>query len=314
MHAYFADIDPLQLPAGHRFPAQKYAMLREALRALPAIHVRAAPLAPLQDLLRVHDAAYVDGVMSGRLSADQQRDIGLPWTPITPLRSRRSVGATLAAMRAAQRDGVAANLGGGTHHAHADGGRGFCVFNDVAVATRQAQAMAGPGRSVHVAIIDLDVHQGDGTARIFANDPSVFTLSLHGEKNYPFDKAHSDLDLELPDGCSDGRYLQALDHALEVLDARCRPDLVFYLAGADVHHGDRLGRLALTDAGVAERDQRVLDWVKSRALPLVLCMAGGYGHDLAATVAIQRQTLNLAQRASIGWRVARPFARAGAGL
>lgn len=314
MHAYFADTDPLQLPAGHRFPAQKYAMLREALRALPDIHVRAAPLADLTDLLRVHDAAYVDGVMTGQLSRELQQRIGLPWTPVTPLRSRRSVGATLAALRAAQRDGVAANLGGGTHHAHADGGRGFCVFNDVAVATRQAQALVGPSRALHVAIIDLDVHQGDGTARIFAQDPTVFTLSLHGEKNYPFDKAQSDLDIELPDACSDVPYLQALDHALDVLDARCRPDLVFYLAGADVHAEDRLGRLALSAEGIVERDRRVLDWVKSRALPLVLCMAGGYGHDLATTVAIQLQTLSLAQRASIGWRVARPCAGIGARL
>lgn len=305
MHAYFADTDPLQLPPGHRFPAQKYGMLREAIRRqLPQIHVRAAPLAPVEDLLRVHDAAYVEGVMNGSLSAAQQRDIGLPWTPITPLRSRRSVGATLAALRAAWRDGIAANLGGGTHHAQAAGGGGFCVFNDVAVATRRAQALsAEAGRSLDVAIIDLDVHQGNGTAEIFADDPSVFTLSLHGEKNYPFAKASSDLDVELPDDCGDRIYLSALHHALETLDARFRPDLVFYLAGADVHAGDRLGRLRLSTEAVAERDQVVFDWARQRELPLVLTMAGGYGHDLEVTVGVQLQTFALAAQAAAYWRL-----------
>lgn len=305
MHAYFADTDPLQLPPGHRFPAQKYGMLREAIRRqLPQIHVRAAPLAPVEDLLRVHDAAYVEGVMNGSLSAAQQRDIGLPWTPITPLRSRRSVGATLAALRAAWRDGIAANLGGGTHHAQASGGGGFCVFNDVAVATRGAQALSGEaGRSLDVAIIDLDVHQGNGTAEIFAHDPHVFTLSLHGEKNYPFAKASSDLDVELHDDCGDRVYLSALHHALETLDVRFRPDLVFYLAGADVHAGDRLGRLRLSTEAVAERDQAVFDWARARELPLVLTMAGGYGHDLEVTVGVQLQTFALAAQAAAHWRL-----------
>lgn len=309
MHAYFADTDPLQLPAGHRFPAQKYGLLREALRTqLPHIHVRTAPLASVEDLLRVHDAGYVEAVMTGGLSAAQQRAIGLPWTPVTPLRSRRSVGATLAALRAAQRDGVAANLGGGTHHANAQGGAGFCVFNDVAVATRYAQALAAQAaRDLHVAIIDLDVHQGNGTADIFADDPRVFTLSLHGEHNYPFDKAKSALDLALPDGCGDQRYLDTLQHGLEILEARCRPDVVFFLAGADVHEGDRLGRLRLSTAGVGQRDAVVLDWAKSRALPCVMAMAGGYGHDLSTTVAVQTQTLGLAAQAAQGWRVARPL-------
>lgn len=309
MHAYFADTDPLQLPPGHRFPAQKYGMLREALRTrAPDIQVRAAPLAPVEDLLRVHAADYVQGVLEGKLSAQQQRDIGLPWTPITPLRSRRSVGATLAALRAAQRDGIAANLGGGTHHAGAQGGAGFCVFNDVAVATRLAQSMAAvQGRAVDVAIIDLDVHQGNGTADIFADDRSVFTLSLHGEKNYPFQKTSSDLDIELPDGCRDQAYLSALQHALDTLDQRFHPDLVFFLAGADVHEGDRLGRLALSKDGVAQRDAMVLAWAKSRSLPCVMTMAGGYGRDLQTTVEVQVQSLQLAAQAAQNWPLQRPF-------
>ena len=303
MHAFHADTVALQLPPGHRFPMAKYGFLRQAVREqLPEIHLRAAAPAPLESLLRVHDAAYVHAVMDGSLTPDQQREIGLPWSPATPERSRRSVGATLAAMRAAWRDGLACNMAGGTHHASAHQGSGFCVFNDVAVATRELQHQAQlAGCEVDVAIIDLDVHQGNGTADLFAHDDSVFTLSLHGENNFPFLKAYSDLDVALPDGCTDAHYLAALRDALTQLDARFTPDMVFYLAGADPPEGDRLGRLKLSDAGMAERDRMVFDWARRRALPMAFAMAGGYGVDLATTVRVQLQTLRIASEMARHW-------------
>ena len=305
MYAYYADAFVLPLPTGHRFPMEKYAMLRESVRAqLPEVTLRAAPAASVEDLLLVHEPAYVDAVLHGHLTPAQEREIGLPWSERMPYRSVRSVGATLAATRSARRDGVACNMAGGTHHAYAHKGSGFCVFNDVAVATRvlQRQAQAA-GQTIDVAIIDLDVHQGNGTADIFGRDPSVFTLSIHGEKNFPFRKAASDLDIELPDGAGDSLYLQALRQALEQLDARFAPDMVYYLAGADPHEGDRLGRMALTDQGMAERDTMVFDWAKSRQLPLAFAMAGGYGHDLRDTVRVQTQTMAIASRMAQDWRL-----------
>jgi acetoin utilization deacetylase AcuC-like enzyme len=215
-------------------------------------------------------------------------------------RSRRSVGATLAAARAALEEGVAANLAGGTHHASAARGSGYCVFNDVAVASRRLQAEA----PLRIAVVDLDVHQGDGTAAIFAGDDSVFTLSLHGAKNFPFRKAASDLDVALPDGCADAEYLDALERALGVLwhEHATRPfGLAFYLAGADPHEGDRLGRLKLSAAGLLERDRRVLAGLGARRIPVALAMAGGYGHDLEVTVSIQAATIDAAIHAWRRW-------------
>ena len=214
-------------------------------------------------------------------------------------RARRSVGATVAAARTALRDGIAANLAGGTHHAYADKGGGFCVFNDVAVAARVVQAEWGRTQArgtapLRVAVIDLDVHQGNGTAHIFQGDDSVFTLSLHGDKNFPFRKEASDLDVPLPDGCGDADYLAALDSALAELDRRFTPGLVMYLAGADPFEGDRLGRLKLTVQGMQARDQRVFDWCHARRLPLVLLMAGGYGVRIEETVAVQVNTYQVA--------------------
>ncbi len=303
MYAYYADAFVLPLPAGHRFPMEKYAMLRESVRAqLPDVTLRAAPAATIEDLLLVHEPAYIDAVLHGHLTAAQEREIGLPWSERMPYRSVRSVGATLAATRSARRDGVACNMAGGTHHAYAHKGSGFCVFNDVAVATRALQRQArAAGHTVDVAIIDLDVHQGNGTADIFSDDSSVFTLSIHGEKNFPFRKAASDLDIELPDGAGDTLYLQALRQALEQLDARFAPDMVYYLAGADPHEGDRLGRMKLSDQGMAERDTMVFEWAKSRQLPLAFAMAGGYGHDLRDTVRVQTQTMAIASRLGQGW-------------
>lgn len=218
-------------------------------------------------------------------------------------RSCRSVGASIAAARAALTEGVAANMAGGTHHAYADKGSGYCVFNDVAVAARlmQSERAAGQGGGLRILVIDLDVHQGNGTAAIFRGDDTVFTFSMHGARNFPFRKEASDLDVDLPDGCGDADYLAALDVALAQVWSRCEPGLAFYLAGADPHEGDRLGRLKLTQAGLAERDRRVLAALRERRIPVALSMAGGYGHDLATTVAVQVATLELAARSWAGW-------------
>jgi acetoin utilization deacetylase AcuC-like enzyme len=230
-------------------------------------------------------------VSSGALTAAEQRAIGFPWSPEMVERSRRSAGATIAACRAAIAEGVAVNLAGGTHHAHADRGEGFCVFNDAAIAARLMQAER---RVARVAIVDLDVHQGNGTAAILAKDDSVFTLSLHGENNYPFAKAISDLDIALPDATGDAAYLEQLDGALVELFERFDPQLIIYLAGADPHEGDRLGRLKLSAAGLAARDRRVLEVASARGLPVAMAMAGGYGRNIDDTVDIHLQTVGIA--------------------
>ncbi|MCX7041123.1 MAG: histone deacetylase [Gammaproteobacteria bacterium] len=296
MRAYYADHFVLPLPSGHRFPMQKYRLLRDAIVAeLPAVRLEQAPLATEGELALVHTPGYVDAVLQGTLSAAQQREIGFPWSPAMAERARRSVGATVSAARDALREGIAANLAGGTHHASADTGSGYCVFNDLAVAARLMQAeWRGPQRRpLRVAVVDLDVHQGNGTAAIFREDPTVYTLSMHGARNFPFRKVAGNLDVDLPDGCTDGPYLAALDDALEQLwqdHADQPPELVFYQAGADPHEGDRLGRLKITAAGLAERDRRVFDACRSRGIPVVLTMGGGYGHVIEDTVAVQLQT------------------------
>jgi acetoin utilization deacetylase AcuC-like enzyme len=301
MQAFHFDAQPLALPAGHTFPQHKYAALRERLtRTLPQLRLQPAPRAALPALRAVHTEAYVQRVLDGSLSAAEQREIGFPWHPGMPVRALHSVGATLAATRAALEEGVAMNLGGGTHHASADRGGGYCVFNDVAVAARWAQAH----RAVRqVLVIDLDVHQGNGTAAIFAGDPTVFTLSLHGAKNFPFRKVAGDLDVDLPDACGDDAYLQALDQALAALDTRLHeaPGLVFYLAGADPHAGDRLGRLGLSSAAMAARDARVFDWLRAHPAPVVMLMAGGYPTDLEALLDVQQASAVAAWRLWVEW-------------
>ena len=297
MHAYYADHFVLPLPEGHRFPMRKYSLLRDRLTAeLAGVRFFEAPAASDGELALVHTPAYIQGIAQGTLAPTVYREIGFPWSPAMAERARRSVGASVAAARAALREGLAGNLAGGTHHAYADKGGGFCVFNDIAVTARLMQTEVWRSRKQHwrVAVIDLDVHQGNGTARIFAGDPSVFTLSLHGEKNFPFRKEPGDLDVGLPDGCTDEAYLQALHLALAELEGRFDPHMVIYLAGADAHEGDRLGRLKLTLDGMAARDRVVLDWAWQRRLPLVLCMGGGYGHDIESTVGVQVQTWGLA--------------------
>ncbi len=304
-HTFYADHVAVKLPEGHRFPMQKYQLLRERVaHELPGIRLEQAPPASEGELALVHTPSYINAVLLGHLSATQLREIGFPWSERMAERACRSVGATIQAARVALREGVAGNLAGGTHHASADKGGGYCVFNDVAVAARlmQAEWHRLHRRLLRVAVIDLDVHQGNGTAAIFCDDPTVFTLSLHGEKNFPFRKEPSDLDVNLPDGCTDEPYLAALDTALAELWARHRdgpPGLIFFLAGADPHEGDRLGRLKLSTAGLAERDRRVFAAARERRIPLALSMAGGYGHDLGTTVQVQVNTL---REAVESWR------------
>jgi acetoin utilization deacetylase AcuC-like enzyme len=321
MRVFHSDQFVLPLPPGHGFPMTKYRLLREAAEAtLPGLRITEAPAASDGELALAHDPAWITAVAEGTTSALEQREIGFPWSERLAERARRSVGATIAAARCALfgdegndglREGVAANLAGGTHHAYAHKGSGYCVFNDVAVAARLMQAewhrhqrrhAAGLPKSLRVLVIDLDVHQGNGTAAIFADDPTVFTLSMHGARNFPFRKEASDLDVELPDGCTDGPYLAALDAALDEAWRRhgdAPPGLAFYLAGADPHENDRLGRLKLSAEGLAERDRRVLAVLRARYIPVALSMAGGYGRDLAVTVELQRRTL---AEAMASWR------------
>ncbi len=307
MKVFYSDEFVLPLPPGHRFPMQKYRMLRERVEAeLAHIELREAPIAGDRDLELAHSRHYIERVVQGDLDATQQRLIGFPWSPEMVERSRRSAGATVAACRAALGDGVAVNLAGGTHHAHAAHGEGFCVFNDAAVAARvlqrDARTQAGGATDFPIAIVDLDVHQGNGTASIFCDDPTVFTLSLHGEHNYPFHKARSDLDIALPDGCEDAPYLQALAGALEQVFAWRMPRLIIYLAGADPHQGDRLGRLGLSHGGLEQRDACVFEAAFARHIPVAVAMAGGYGRDIDETVDIHLRTVQLAaayQRKSV---------------
>jgi acetoin utilization deacetylase AcuC-like enzyme len=291
MRAFYSDTFVLPLPDTHRFPMAKYRRLRERLideRVLDVSDLAVPNPVDWDDLRLVHTAAYVDAVANGTLAADAQRQIGFPWSPEMAERSRRSVGATLAAARCAlDGDGVAANLAGGTHHAFADRGEGYCVFNDVAVAARVLQR---DGAIRRVLVVDCDVHQGNGTAAIFRGDASVFTLSLHGAKNFPFRKEESDLDVTFEDGAGDAEYLAALAVVPRVLDAQ-RPDIVFYLAGADPYEGDRLGRLRLTIEGLAERDRIVFDACAARGLPVAVAMSGGYAPDVEAIVTIHLNTI-----------------------
>lgn len=242
------------------------------------------------ELMRVHDAGYVRRVTTGTLSPAEIRRLGFPWSPQLVERSRRSVGGTLGAARAALEGGVGVNLAGGTHHAFPDRGEGFCVFNDVAVAVR---AMQAEGRVRRAAVVDLDVHQGDGTAAVFAGDPEVFTVSVHGARNYPFRKERSDLDLELEDGAGDDAFLRAVRRGLDPALA-FRPELLFYVAGADPYEGDRLGRLAVTLEGLEERDRIVLDGCREAGIPVAVVMAGGYAREVADTVEVHFRTVRRA--------------------
>ena len=294
MRCFYSDTFVLPLPEGHRFPMAKYEGLRARLLAEQIVSpddLFEAPGASGDELRLVHTAAYVSAVESGTLTREAQRRIGFPWSPQMVERARRSVGATIAASRAAIEDGCAANLAGGTHHAFADRGEGYCVFNDVAVATRVLQRDCGARR---VAVIDCDVHQGNGTASIFAGDGDVFTCSMHGARNYPFRKETSDLDVELDDGTGDELYLEQLTHSVAEVLAKHHPEVVFYLAGADPYAGDRLGRLRLTIEGLRHRDEVVMGACRAARLPVVVTMSGGYAHDVNDIVTIHANTIRVA--------------------
>jgi acetoin utilization deacetylase AcuC-like enzyme len=293
---FYVDTFELPLPPGHRFPIAKYAFLRQRvqqarLAAPPELAI--PPAASDAALLSAHDGDYLERVKSGRLTASEQRIIGFPWSPAMLERARRSVGATIAACRAALSDGIAVSLAGGTHHAFRDRGEGYCLFNDAAVAARAVQAEGLAGR---VLVIDCDVHQGNGTAAIFDGDPSVFTLSVHGANNYPPRKQRSDLDIALPDGCGDLEYLDALERGLGDALAAAHADLAIYLAGVDPFVHDRLGRLGLSKHGLAARDRRVFQRCRGSRIPVAVTMAGGYGPRIEDTVDIHFSTVEEAAR------------------
>ncbi len=298
LHAWSSARYAIPLPDGHRFPIVKYQRLRDRVlaEALVAPHDLHEPArARTEDLALVHDAAYVRAIEDGTLDAAALRRIGFPWSPQLAERSFRAVGGTVEAAAMALDRGITMNLAGGTHHAFADHGEGFCVFNDVAVAIR---ALQRDGRIARAAVIDLDVHQGNGTHAIFRDDATVFTFSMHGGRNYPFHKVAGDLDVELADGTGDDEYLALLALHLPGVLERSRPDLVVYLAGADPHEGDTLGRLKLTFDGLARRDVMVLAACCEIGVPVCITIAGGYGANIDDTVQVHLNTVRIAVSAN----------------
>lgn len=271
---------------------EKYSRLRDLVGELSTLELIEAPAASDTQLLYAHDPSYLLKVIEGKLNPEEQKEIGFPWSEKMVERSRRSAGATIAAAKTAINEGVSGNLAGGTHHAYRNVGSGFCVFNDSAVAARALQKEISP--NLKIAIIDLDVHQGNGTAAILQHDASIFTLSIHGENNFPFQKEKSDLDLGLADGCDDQTYLQSLNQCLDQLDDRFDPDFVIYLAGADPHEEDRLGRLKLSKKGMRARDENVFQYALDKQIPVAFSMAGGYGKEIESTVDIHFQTIQTA--------------------
>jgi acetoin utilization deacetylase AcuC-like enzyme len=297
MRAWSSSRFTIDLPPGHRFPIAKYGMIREgvvASGALAPADIHEPDRAERWALELAHTRAYVDGIMEGTISPGEARRLGFPWSEQLRERSLRTVQATIEAARDALDGGAGVTLAGGTHHAFPGHGEGFCVFNDVAVAIR---ALQREGRVRRVVILDLDVHQGNGTAAMFTDDPDVFTFSMHGAKNYPFRKERSSLDLELPDGTSDREYTSLLTAHLDGVLESARPDLAFYLAGADPYRDDRFGRLRLSFAGLQHRDELVARACSHRGIPLVLTMAGGYARVLEDVVTIHCNTVAELRRA-----------------
>ena len=295
LHCWSSAHYVIALPEGHRFPIAKYALLRDAVLAEGVV----APAAmhdparvPLEDVRRVHGADYIARLVGGTMPAAEQRTLGFPWSEGLVERSFRASGGTLEAATHALDAGIAMNLAGGTHHAFATHGEGFCVLNDVAIAVR---ALRAQGRIRRVAVIDLDVHQGNGTHAILAGDERSFTFSMHGRRNYPFRKVPGSLDVELEDGTGDTEYLEKLAEALPGVLAAARPDLVLYLAGADPHEGDTLGRLKLSFDGLMRRDALVLEAARAVGVPVAIAIAGGYGADLHDTVRVHVNTARVAR-------------------
>lgn len=294
LKVFYSDHFAVPLPPDHRFPLSKYRRLREsALEGgiLTQTELEIPEAATDEQIGYVHHKGYLDKLTQGTLNEKEIRRIGFPWSAKLVERSRRSVGGTHSACQAALKDGIGINLAGGTHHAHANYGSGFCLLNDCAIAARVLQV---ENQVQHVMILDCDVHQGDGTAAIFANDPSVFTFSIHGAHNFPFRKFPSDLDLPLEDGTEDEAYLQILDAGLRTTFDSFQADLAIYLAGADPYNDDRLGRLSLSKSGLADRDQMILNYCHEADLPVAIVMAGGYARDINDTVDIHLNTVRLA--------------------
>jgi len=298
LHAWSSSRYSFPLPAGHRFPIEKYELLRQRVLAEGTVspeHLHEPERVSRDDLLLVHTADYVDRFTDGQLSPDEIRKLGFPWSTHLVERSYRATGGTVEASRHAVRHGIAMNLAGGTHHAFPGHGEGFCVFNDVAVAVR---ALRRDRLVARAAIVDLDVHQGNGTHAIFAGDEAVFTFSMHGGRNYPFHKVPGRLDIELADRTGDGEYLDRLAAALPAVLQMSAPDLVVYLAGADPHEHDRLGRVALTFDGLARRDTMVLDACREVGIPVLIVISGGYGAPIEGTVRVHATTAAIAARYS----------------
>lgn len=284
MYALYSDHYVIELPANHTFPIQKYRLIREQLVAegtLGPADILEPTLADPADVLQVHTRDYWERLTAGTLSPSAIRRMGLPWSEALVQRSRASVQGTLTGARIAIRDQIAINLAGGTHHAFPDRGEGYCVLNDIAIAIRCLQR---DGWMQRMAVIDCDVHQGNGTAAIFANEPDVFTFSLHGANNYPLVKVPGNLDIGLPDGTRDEEYLRSLQAVVPKIFDEFRPGLVFYLAGVDPHERDRLGRLSLTHQGLRQRDEFVLQACRDAGIPLAVTLGGGYGQDIRDTV------------------------------
>jgi acetoin utilization deacetylase AcuC-like enzyme len=288
---YYCDHHEIPLPDGHKFPMSKYRLLREALVAEPGITLEPAPVADLETICLAHDRDYVESFASGTIAPAAMRRIGFPWSEGLVKRTLASAGSTLAATTDALETGFGGTLAGGTHHAFRHEGSGFCVFNDIAIAIHRLRS---EGRNPRVAVIDLDVHQGDGTAHFFGGDPQVFTLSLHGAHNFPFRKQRSRLDVELPDRTGDDEYLRALDFALPQV-WEFAPELVFYLSGVDALENDVLGRLSLTYAGLAQRDVRVIGASRKQRIPLVITLGGGYSNPIELTVQAHASTFRIAR-------------------
>ena len=286
---FFCDDHDFPLPPGHKFPLQKYRMVRELLQNDSRFVLSPAPFATSDDLLRIHEGAYVQGFLDGSLNSMIMRRIGFPWSEKLVARTLASTGSTLGATARALETGFGGTLAGGTHHAFRSEGSGFCVFNDLAVAAEWARHQ----ELSRIAIVDLDVHQGDGTAAIFENQPAIFTLSLHGARNFPFRKQRSRLDIEFQDGTTGSEYLPVLAHALEQVWA-FSPELILFQAGVDGLQSDRLGRLALTHSDLAQRDRLVFSSAAGRGIPIVVTMGGGYADPIALSVAAHAQTFQIA--------------------
>jgi acetoin utilization deacetylase AcuC-like enzyme len=291
---FYSDQFVLPLPEGHRFPMNKYSMLRERVEIADICgpgELRLPHAVTDEEILRAHNPDYLNKVVTGTLTDKEIRRIGFPWSERMVERSRRASGGTLDACRAALEEGISANLAGGTHHAFAGNGEGFCVLNDSAIAAR---ALRAEGLLQRVAVLDTDVHQGNGTAAILHGDPHVFTFSIHGAKNYPFHKEESDLDVPLADGTDDDAFLAALSGPLDRVLELAAWDLAIFLAGADPFEDDKLGRLSVTKEGLARRDQMVLEACRKRGIPVAVTMAGGYAKDVEDTVDIHFQTIQRA--------------------